>query len=94
MRASIAALTRWSKEDPIANATRGQAGLRAKFVAEIEAEATARGETITETERDRRAEARHRAHMKRIRLAGSRKASREAPPAGERELAEIGGDAA
>ena len=37
-RASVAALSRWSREDPRANAERGQAGLRAKFLREIDAE--------------------------------------------------------
>ena len=72
MRASIAALTRWSKEDPTVNAERGQAGLKAKFVAQVEADAAERGETLTEAERDRRAAAAYRAHMKRLRFAASR----------------------
>lgn len=74
MSASIAALTRWSKEDPAANAARGQAGLRAKFLAEIDAEFPG----LDEVERQRRAEARYRAHMKRIRYAAMRKTTREA----------------
>lgn len=69
LRASIAALTRWSKEDPTANATRGQAGLRAKFLAEIDAEFPG----LAEEERHRRAEARYKAHMRRIRYAALRK---------------------
>jgi hypothetical protein len=31
LRAKIAAYARWAKEDPAANAARGQAGLLAKF---------------------------------------------------------------
>jgi hypothetical protein len=70
MRASIAALERWSREDPTVNAQRGQAGLRAKFRAEIVAEFPDLGEDET----NRRAEARYKAHMKRIRFAAMRKA--------------------
>lgn len=71
MRASIAALTRWSKEDPAENAARGQSGLKAKFLREIDEEFPG----LTEQERNRRAEARYKAHMKRIRYAGLRKSS-------------------
>ena len=82
MRARIAALTRWSQEDPAAQSTAGQAGLRAKFVREVTAAAAARGEKPTDAELHRRAEAAYRAHMVRIRLARSRRASdREATPA-------------
>jgi hypothetical protein len=37
IRASIAAYTRWSQENPAANAARGQAGLLARFEREIRA---------------------------------------------------------
>lgn len=55
-----AALLRWSKEDPRANAERGQAGLRRKFY-------DATDSTLPETERQRRADCAYRAHMVRIR---------------------------
>ena len=77
MRASIAAFTRWSKEDPAANAARGQAGLRAKFERQVDAEFPG----LPEAERNRRAEAAYRAHMKRLRFARSRKSADEAVPA-------------
>lgn len=66
-RAQLAALTRWSKEDPKANAARGQAGLMARFEREVDP----LGE-LTEAERSRRARAAHRAHMARLSLASSK----------------------
>jgi hypothetical protein len=58
--ATIAALTRWSREDPKANAERGQAGLKRKFY-------DATDPALPEAERQRRAHAAYRAHMTRIR---------------------------
>lgn len=69
MRASIAALTRWSKEDPTENALRGQAGLRNKFLRQVDQETPG----LPEPERHRRAEAAYRAHMKRLRFKRSRR---------------------
>ena len=61
-RATIAALTRWSKEDPAANAARGQAGLLARFEREVrEADPDA-----SDAEVVRRAEAARKAHMRRL----------------------------
>jgi hypothetical protein len=60
--ATIAALTRWSNEDPRATAERGQAGLQRKFF-------DATDPTLPEAERQRRAHAAYRAHMTRIRRA-------------------------
>jgi hypothetical protein len=57
-RARIAALTRWSREDPAANAARGQAGLMARFVDQVDPD-----RVLPEAERQRRAEAARRAHM-------------------------------
>jgi hypothetical protein len=57
-RARIAALTRWSREDPAANAARGQAGLMARFVDQVDPD-----RALPEAERQRRAEAARRAHM-------------------------------
>jgi hypothetical protein len=57
-RARIAALTRWSREDPAANAARGQAGLMARFVDQVDPDRVLPG-----AERQRRAEAARRAHM-------------------------------
>lgn len=74
MRASIAALTRWSKEAPTEAAARGQAGLRAKFVREIETEFPG----LAEDELLRRADCRYRAHMRRLRYTGLRRTPDEA----------------
>jgi len=60
-RARIAALTRWSQEDPKANGERGQAGLRAKFVDQVDP-----NRVLPDAERQRRAEAARRAHMQRL----------------------------
>ena len=67
-RARIAALRRWSQEDPHANALRGQAGLLERFRREILAE---QGD-ITEPELARRAQARRREHMQRLAFNRSR----------------------
>jgi hypothetical protein len=64
-RASIAALSRWSRENPRANAERGQRGLRAKFLREIDEETPG----LAEAERQRRADVRYRLHMKRLAFA-------------------------
>lgn len=79
-RGQIAALTRWANEDPAANAARGQAGLRAKFLAEVDTDAAAHGETLPEAERQRRAEVRYRLHFKRMAVA--RKSTRRARKGG------------
>ena len=68
--ASIAALERWSREDPAANAARGQAGLRDRF----EREARQADPGITDAEAARRGECAYRAHMKR--MARDREAAR------------------
>ena len=60
--ARIAALTRWSQEDPKATAERGQAGLRLKFVRETRE----RFPGLGDAEIERRAEAAYRAHMTRL----------------------------
>lgn len=78
-RARIAALSRWSAEDPAGNAARGQAGLMARFEREVDP----LGE-LSDAERTRRAHCARRVHM--IRLAQlSRRArrSRAAREAGE-----------
>ena len=68
LRAQIAANTRWSKENPTANAVRGQAGLLARF----EREARAADPTAPDAEIARRAERARQAHMQRLALASSR----------------------
>ena len=77
LRASMAAHTRWSAEDPAANAARGQAGLLARF----EREAREHEPGLTDAEYARRAESARQAHMAGLALAfskarGARKAGR------------------
>jgi len=72
LRASRAALVRWSREDPAANAARGQAGLQAKFYNETDP-------TLPEAERQRRARAAFRAHMAGLAFERSKRAGRRAP---------------
>jgi hypothetical protein len=66
-RGRYAALSRWAKENPIVNATRGQQGLRARFLREVDEHAASVGEELTEKERQRRADVRYRLHMQTIR---------------------------
>jgi hypothetical protein len=74
IRASIAAHTRWSREDPAANAARGQAGLLARFDREVrEADPG-----LSEAEYSRRAACAYRAHMARLALASSKARTRKA----------------
>ena len=82
IRASIAAHTRWSKEDPAANAARGQAGLLAKFERQIRAA----DPTLADAEVARRAESARQAHMARLALASSkaRKARKARKAGGDR----------
>lgn len=67
-RARIAALARWSKEDPTTNARRAQAGLLDKFRREI----TEEHPDVTEPELTRRAEAKRREHMARMSYEASK----------------------
>lgn len=67
MRARIAAHTRWSKEDPKPAASRGQAGLLARFEREVDPDGV-----LPPQERRRRAESLRRAHMARLALASSK----------------------
>ncbi len=73
IRASIAAHTRWSKT-PTAERTRqaerGQAGLLARFAAEVDPQGV-----LTPEERDKLARNAYTAHMKRLALRSSRKTS-------------------
>jgi hypothetical protein len=75
LRASIAAHTRWSAEDPAANAARGQAGLLARF----EREAREADPTASDAEITRRAESARQAHMLKLAFASSKaRAARKA----------------
>lgn len=66
LRAQIAANARWSREDPIPNATRAQRGLLARFEREVDP-----GGTLSPQERARRTQAALRAHMQRLALRSS-----------------------
>jgi hypothetical protein len=68
LRASKAAYTRWSREDPAENAARGQAGLLARF----EREARDAEPGLSEAEYARRAESARKAHMAGLALASSK----------------------
>ncbi|HEU4425186.1 MAG TPA: hypothetical protein VFR67_21870 [Pilimelia sp.] len=67
--ARTAALHRWSRENPIANAKRGQAGLWAKFRQQAIDHAAGKGERLDERELDRRTHCLLRLHMQTIRRA-------------------------
>ncbi|MCP2255091.1 hypothetical protein LY13_003865 [Prauserella aidingensis] len=67
-RARIAALARWAKESPGANAARGQAGLLERFRREV----LDADPEIVEPELSRRAEAARRLHMQRLAFKSSR----------------------
>ena len=67
LRAQIAANSRWSREDPGANAARGQAGLAARFEREVDPDGV-----LPLPERVRRAEAARKAHMQRLALASAK----------------------
>jgi hypothetical protein len=73
LRASKAAYTRWSREDPAASAARGQAGLLARF----EREAREADPAASDAEIGRRAEAARRAHMAGLALASSKARARK-----------------
>jgi hypothetical protein len=72
-RARLAALVRWSKENPAANAARGQAGLLARFEREVDPD-----NVLPAAERTRRAEAARKAHMARLALKSSQARSKGA----------------
>jgi hypothetical protein len=67
-RARIAALTRWSREDPRPNAHRGQAGLLDGF----RRKALEYDPNVVEPELTRRAEALRRAHMAQLAFRSSK----------------------
>lgn len=75
--ASIAALTRWSREDPTESAIRGQRGLQDRFEREVDPDGV-----LTPAERARRAECARKAHMLRLSKAGV--AARQARAANRR----------
>ena len=76
LRARVAAHARWSKEDPAANAARGQAGLLARFEREVDPDGS-----LPPAERERRAQSAYRAHMGRLALASSKARARRASDA-------------
>ncbi|MGO8957585.1 MAG: hypothetical protein ACLQFR_09485 [Streptosporangiaceae bacterium] len=76
LRGRKAIHARWAKEDPQANAERGQAGLRARFDREVREAAPEIAETYrpdaAEAEYARRAEHAYKAHMAGLALASSK----------------------
>jgi hypothetical protein len=66
-RARLAALSRWQRENPTANAMRGQRGLMARFEREVDPDGV-----LPEGERLRRAECARKAHMARLAFASSK----------------------
>jgi hypothetical protein len=76
LRAKIAANERWSGEDPVPNALRASAGLKAKFLREVDPDGL-----LEEAERQRRARAAYVAHMQRLAyLSVKARAARKAAP--------------
>jgi hypothetical protein len=71
-RARIAALARWSREDPTFNAQRGQRGLRASIAASLDLP-----DDLEDAERERRIDAAFRAHMSRLALSSARARGRK-----------------
>lgn len=67
LRARAAAHARWSREDPSTNARRGQAGLRKRFLDEVDP-----SRELPEAERERRADQALRAHMAKLALKSSK----------------------
>lgn len=67
-RARMAALARWSREDPKPTVDRANAGLRAKFYRQVAEEFPG----LPEAELARRAECRFREHMTRLAFASSK----------------------
>lgn len=63
-----AAHARWSREDPSANAQRGQAGLRARFDREVREAAPG----LSDAEYERRAEHAYLSHMAGVAYASTR----------------------
>jgi hypothetical protein len=76
LRASRAALVRWSKEDPAASAARGQAGLQRKFYNETDP-------SLPDAERQRRAYAAFRAHMAGLAFERSKRTPRPVDAGGD-----------
>jgi hypothetical protein len=74
LRGRVAANARWSREDPAANAARGQAGLMARF----EREAREADPGASDAEVGRRAESARKAHMARLAFASSKARARKA----------------
>lgn len=75
-RARIAAHSRWSREDPIPTAIRGQAGLTARFEREIDPDGI-----LPPAERARRAEHARKAHFARLALKSAKaRSARKAKP--------------
>jgi hypothetical protein len=82
-RAKITANTRWSREDSRPTALRAQAGLLAKFLAQVDVDSPG----LPEAERQRRAVAARRAHMIKLAFQSSKARARRPAPADDSEAA-------
>lgn len=71
LRAKLAAHARWADEDPVPQARKAQAGLLAKFEAEVDPNGA-----LDPLERRRRAEHKRREHMARLAFLSSKARSR------------------
>lgn len=78
-RASIAGLTRWSQQDPVA----GTAKARQSFLARFEHQVDPDG-VLEPAERQRRAEAAKRAHFKRLGIRSGQSRARTAAEKAQR----------
>jgi hypothetical protein len=78
LRASIAANTRWSRENPGPTIARANAGRLAKYEREVRADAEANGEHLTDDELARRVRNAITADMRRLALKSSKARARRA----------------
>lgn len=68
LRARLAAHARWAKQDPVEGTRLARRGFERRFYDEVDAVASAQGETLSADERERRATAAKKAHMTRLAL--------------------------
>lgn len=77
LRARIASATWSATHDTKAAAAHAREGKHQKRLAEVDAYAAAHGETLTEAERERRAQALQKVEMAKMSLANSKKRAKE-----------------
>jgi hypothetical protein len=73
LRASIAANTRWSRDDPVAGTEAARLAWYQRFVDQVDPD-----RSLSEHVRERKAQAAMRAHMARLALASSKARSKRA----------------